>query len=72
MYIKEPTVIPPGVKITRCPPATGKGRSLRSLYREAERKAEESAEGEKRALRYKEARAAGYSVLEAIKIANSD
>lgn len=64
-YIKPQTVIPPDIKITRCPPSVGKGRSIWSLVKEEERRLENQVRQAEYDARYQEARAAGMTVAEA-------
>ncbi len=68
MHIKQSTVIPPGTKITKCPPNTGTTRSLYSLERAQEKKLERAAEKKIKAEKFAAALKAGHSVEQALKL----
>ena len=68
MHIKPQTVIPPGTKITVCPPNTGTTRSLYSLERAQEKKLERAAEKKAKAEKFAAALKAGHSVQEALEL----
>ena len=68
MHIKQATVIPPGTKITVVKSSNSKARSVYSLEREQERKLMAAAEKQVWASQYKQLRANGLSVAEAISL----
>lgn len=68
MHIKASTVIPAGVKITKCAPSEGKGKNIYSLLRAEERKLERQEEAKARAERVAALLKSGLTVLEAIKV----
>jgi hypothetical protein len=67
MNIKQPTPIPPEVKITRVPAGVGKARSVYSLEKAHERKLERDAQLKARAERVTALLKAGLTVEEAMK-----
>lgn len=69
MHIKPQTVIPPGTKITKCPPSDGnKARSVFSLERSHERALERIAENKVQAHKFAAALKAGFTAEEALKL----
>jgi len=66
MYIKTQSVIPTNIKITKCPPREGRGRSVFSLLRAEEKKLEQKADFQRFANKVSAAIKVGYSVNEAI------
>lgn len=69
MHIKQQTVIPPGVKITRVPAAHANARSVWALGREKEQELMAQAEAGERLEKFNAARAQGMSVAEAALLA---
>ena len=67
MYIKAQTVLPAGVKITKCEPSEGKGKNVYSLLRAEERKLENAAANKVRAQRVAAALKVGFTIEEALK-----
>jgi type II secretory pathway component PulF len=77
MQIKAQTVIPPGTKITKCPPSEGKGKSVYHMERAQERKLEAQANGAQKkenlmAQKLAACMKVGYTLQEALKLVMSD
>jgi hypothetical protein len=68
MHIKTQTVIPTNVKITKCAPSTGKGKSVYTLLFAEEKKLEKIAALKARANRLAAALKVGYTVKEAMRL----
>jgi len=69
MHIKPQTVLPAGVKITKCPPSDGtKAKSVWSMDRAHERELERLAEKKVAAQKFTAALKVGFTAEEALKL----
>ncbi len=73
MHIKPQTVIPEGIKVTKCPPSDGKkAKSVYSMDRAHERQLERAAENKVAAQKFAAALKVGFTAEEALKLIQKD
>ena len=68
MHIKAQTIIPAGMKITKCAPSVGKGKSVWTLLRAEEKKLEKQAEMKNVANQLTQLLKNGFTVEEAVSL----
>lgn len=68
MHIKAQTVLPAGTKVTKCPPAEGKAKSIWVLDRAHEKQLERQAELKSKAEKFTQLIKSGHTVTEALKL----
>ncbi len=70
MHIKPQTVIPEGMKVTKCPPHDGDAKSIWTLLNAEEKRLERKEALKVKAGKFAAALKAGYSADEAMKLVN--